>query len=251
MIEEFMRYWTRHGKLAMMGKNGSLSDSELYFYKNKSNIISFDINLKFKENTTYSYISEKDFLSIPKNNISSKYSLIQTISKIDDTFLSVKGSTLREFRETKNKYDKLVTIKKSPNSTTEILELIELWDRTSGIKYGWQKHSGYDRSFFVSHYENEKDKLQGLFFYINDKLVGYSIISLEKEDEVYVYMLRKNDTSYRNLCLYIDFISFETLYRGSPIFINWGASSGGVLKYKEKFPTASQEKLYFFKLNTN
>ena len=245
-----MKYWTKHGMMGMMGKYSFFSESEKFFFKNRKNIICFDTNLKFKNfKTSYSYIREKDFLKIFKKDIKSKYFLIQTISKFDKNFFNLEGKKFKEIRETRNKFNKIIKIKKDAD-IKEILNLIDCWDVNRGEKYGWQKHSGYDRNFFNRFFRQEKSNLQSLFFYIDGNLVGYSIISLLKEnDNIYNYIIRKNDTTYRNLCLYIDYKSFEFLFQNEKeFFINWGASSGSLLKYKEKFPIYEQEKLYFFKL---
>lgn len=248
-----MKYHTRHGIIGMMGKTGKLSDSPDYFYKNSKNIISFDSSFSsdsFK--VSYAYIPEADFLAIPKKEIKSKYILTQIVSKIDQAFIAIKGRGYKEFRWTRNKYDDKTEVKTEPNSVQEVINFIEYWEVTRGGKYGWQRHSGYDKSFFLNWYEKEKQDIQCLFFYVNSVLVGYSVISLIKDDNAYIYMLGKCDTTYQNLSLYIDFISYERLLgQQESILINWGASSGTLLDYKKKFPLYSLENLYFFKKEDN
>ena len=246
-----MKYWNKHGQQGMMGKFGQLSSYPFYFYKNSSNIVSFDVKLTtIKEHkVSYAYITEEDFKTIPKSEIKSKYILTQTISKIDSEYLSLEGKKHKDDRNTRNKYDKIVSVKTKPNSIEEVLSLIDIWDAKRGdLVYNWQKHSGYDRSFFTRFYEQEKENLQCLFFYIKGKLVGYSVISLVKDDEAYVFCLGKCDTEYKDISWYIDFRSFDYLLCDEEyVLINWGASSGSLLKYKMRFPVHSLEKLYFFK----
>ena len=63
----------------------------------------------------------------------------------------------------------------------------------------------------------------------------------------YNYIIRKSDISYRNICLYCDFKMFEKIYDicSEDFIINWGGSSGNVLKYKKKFPVYSELPVYF------
>jgi hypothetical protein len=242
-----MKYWTRHGIVGMMGKSGKLSDSSDYFYKNSKNIVSFNINFTSPLKVSYAYIPEKDLVSIPKKTIKSKYVLTQIVSKIDQAFIKCRGKKNSEFRWTRNKYDGKIEVKTAPNSTEEVIDFIKLWDDTRGLKYGWQLHSGYDKTFFTTWYQQEQN-IQCLFFYLEGNLVGYSVISLEQDDGAYIYMLGKCSVTFQNLSLYIDLVSYEKLLGDKEsILINWGASSGTLLKYKRKFPIYSQENLYFFR----
>jgi len=242
-----IKYWTKHGKIGMMGKFGNLSPDPRWYYKNSSNAVCFDVSLTPLPKTSYAYITESDFLTIPKKEIKSKYILNQIVSNIDDKFLSVRGNKYKEFRNVINRY-KGLDIKESPESLDEVLTFINEWEEYRGdAKYGWQMHTGYDKSFFERFYGKETD-IQCLFFYQVERLVGFSVISIDNPKEPLVYMLGKNDTRLKGLSLYIDFISFKKLYeKFGKVLINWGASSGSLLSYKRKFPIYTEDKLYFFR----
>lgn len=225
------------------------------FKKNKNNIVLFypALNIKdFNEKNIYiNYLLEDEYNNIISSGIDLKKSKQKMIlSQIDNDFLLLKGNKYHEFRETKNKYDKIISIKNVPNSIDDVLNLIKVWDEISGIKYGWQRHSGYDRNFFCNIWSQEKDQLFSYFFYLEDKLVGYSIISKLGNGENFNYIIRKNNTSYRNLCLYIDLKSFSLMFDElqKPFTINWGAASGNILKYKKKFPIYKEIPVYFAKV---
>jgi hypothetical protein len=184
-----------------------------------------------------------------KNNA---HKLKTTVSIIDENLMNLHGETFREIRETRNHYDKKITIKHDIDNLDDVIKLINHWTKTRGEIYGRNCHSGHDKNFFLKFYNNEKDNLWSSFFYLGDNLVGYSIVSKINNNNCYSYIIRKNDTSFRNLCLYIDFKTFHHIYKeiGS-YYINWGASKGGILKYKEKFPIKLQEDSYFISFKKN
>jgi len=178
------------------------------------------------------------------------YHLNLLISRFDGDFFELRGKKNKEIRETRNKYNKSIIIKKDIENIEEVIGLINCWDKISGVKYGWQRHSGYDKSFFLKYYEQEKKDLFSLFFYIDGVLVGYSVVSKIMDGDCFRYIIRKFDASFRNICLYIDFKIFENLYSeyGGDFRVSWGASSGNVLKYKKKYPIFFEDKVWFYKI---
>ena len=220
------------------------------FYKNKKRdkviIFNKDKLVEDCKEINYYYILEK-----PEIKIKNMYSSTLLVSHFNSDFFKLEGKSKTEIRETRNKYNKVITIKKDIDDVDEVVLLIDKWDELSGGKYGWNRHSGYDRSFFTKYYEEERENLFSLFFYFNDILIGYSIVSKIQEDNCFKYIIRKMDNSIgRNICLYIDFKIFENLHNicGNDFYINWGASSGNVLKYKKKFPIFSEDKVWFYKI---
>ena len=205
--------------------------------KNRNKAVSFDKSFDpcFPK-TSYAYIYDKPSCKYSKST--------QVVSVFDKSFFGLSGNKYREIRETRNYFNKLVTIKDF--NQNDVLGLIDRWDEQSGGKYHWQKHSGYDKAFFNKWYLQEKDNLISYFYYIGDKIVGYAI--LHKDNDCYNYIIRKTDISIRNTCLYVDYKTFEQIYaiENQSFLVNWGASSGNVLKYKRKFPIHSQSAVYFY-----
>lgn len=249
-------YINKHTIQGMLSKRYKLFDNGLGFIKNKNNAAVFfpfsDFNSLPQNKIYITYLLKDELEEISKTvsiNKPSKSKMI--LSQIDKEFLDVKGSKYKEIRETRNKYDKIITIKTEPNNIDDVMILIDLWKKQRRELYGWQEHSGYDRNFFSSFWEKEKDDLFSYFFYLGDKLVGYSIISKLGDGKYYNYVIRKNDTSYRNLCLYIDFKSFNLMFDelGREFVVNWGAASGSILKYKRKFPVYKEIDTYFTRIN--
>lgn len=179
------------------------------------------------------------------------------------------GKQYIDLRETRNKFqnkinDATITLDTNPSVDmyqTSIKPLIEpflkAWDESEGTKYGWQRHSGYDKSFFsAERYEKNVKELQTTFL-IDTKtnvLIGYSVISLKPltNSKTYPYVIRKCNNSYsRNTTRFLDYVSFKALYETiqTSFSIHWGASSGGVLKYKlSAFPVTKTEPSYFVTL---
>lgn len=183
---------------------------------------------------------------------------------------SLAGKQFIELRETRNKFQSkiksgMITLHQNPSReiyNTVIKPLIEpflkSWDESEGKKYGWQRHSGYDKNFFTEErYEKHADELQTTFIVdtILNQLIGYSVISLQPivGSKSFPYVIRKCNTHYsRNITKFMDYISIKGLYEKTlePSFsVHWGASSGGVLKYKlSAFPKTDTEHSYFLTL---
>ena len=242
-------YINKHTIMGMMSKHHIPFNDYLGFFKNKAKdkVVVFDNNFPLKDykEINYSYVFNK-----PEPKIKNMYHSNLLISHFDEDFFKLSGKEYKEIRETRNKYNKNITIKKDIENIDKVIELIDRWDTLSGFKYKWQRHSGYDRSFFIKYYEQEKENLFSLFFYLDDVLVGYSVVSGIIENNCFRYVIRKMDSSFRNLCLYIDFKTFENLYNeyGKNYYLNWGASKGNVLRYKKKFPIHYEQKVYFYKI---
>jgi hypothetical protein len=235
-------YINKHTIMGMLSRNYTPFNNWQGFYKNKNKTKAVVFDEIFNENLeeiNYSYIN---------NKAKGSYKSTVLISYFDDDFFCLNGRKFREIRETKNKWDKKISIKAAPNSILEVIDLINKWDILSGGKYGFNRHSGYDRNFFNKYWESEKDSLFSLFFYYDDVLVGYSIVSKLNPND-FTYVIRKVDISVgRNICLYVDYKTFENIHKFYDKFhINWGASSGKVLKYKRKFPIGMENNVYFFK----
>ena len=243
-------YINKHTVMGMMSKHHIPFSDFSGFYKSKKRdkvvVYNKDFLLGDYKEVNYYYILDKP---VPK--IKNMYSSTLLVSHFDNEFFRLVGKSKTEIRETRNKYNKVITIKDNIDDISEVISLIDKWDELSGGKYGWVRHSGYDRSFFRKYYEQEKDNLFSSFFYFNDILVGYSIVSKIVENNCFRYCIRKMDNSAgRNLCLYIDYKTFESIYKihSKEFYINWGASSGNVLKYKKKFPVFSEDKVWFYKV---
>ena len=250
-----MNYISKHSVMGMMSQRYISIENYLGFIKNKKEVVLFDSSLAKKYNNYNKinlYYYPNRTYNIEGYNKTSSYSSTMLVSNLSVDFFNLSGKKHREIRETRNKYNKLVDIKYELNDINTVIRFIKQWNIDRGKeKYGWQLHSGYDINFFNRFYNEEKDNLFSNFYYIGDNLVGYAIVSKNKKDNCYNYIIRKNDTKYRNLCLYIDYKIFKRIFIGKDFYINWGCSSGNVLKYKKKFPIYLCEKRYFIKYKKN
>lgn len=180
------------------------------------------------------------------------------------------GKQYKELRETRNKFQSKINsgmIALHSNPSTEVYQnsikpliepFLKTWDENEGSKYGWQRHSGYDKSFFsTERYEKIAKELQTTFLLDipNNKLIGYSVISLQPitDSKTFPYVIRKCNTNYsRNITKFLDYTNTKSLYetiKEKSFSIHWGASSGGVLKYKlSAFPKTDTEPSYFLTL---
>jgi len=248
-----MNYTSKHAIMGMMSSRYIPLENWSGFIKNKKEVVLFDPNLINNYNN-YEKISLHYLIKIPQLNgstIASKYNSNMLVSYLNDDFFKLGGHKHKEIREARNKYNKIIKIEHDIKDISVVVNFIREWNVNRGDKkYGWQLHSGYDISFFERFYNLEKNNLFSNFYYIDGKFVGYSIISKIKEENCYNYIIRKNDVSIRNLCIFIDYNSFERIYNETKtdFYINWGCSSGSLLKYKKKFNVFSCEKRYFIKI---
>jgi hypothetical protein len=245
MIENYIN---KHTVMGMMSKHYIPFDNFSGFYKNKkkNKVVVYSEDKEFDcDEINYYYIKTK-----PNIKYSSLFSSNVLVSNFNDNFFSLKGKEYKEIRESRNKWEKSIEIKNYIDNIEEILDLLKKWDEFSGGKYGWQRHSGHDKSFFIKYYEQEKKDLFSLFFYCNNILIGYSIVSKIQNDNCFRYNIRKCDVSIgRNIGLYIDFKTFENIYsENKKFYINWGASAGNLQKYKKKFPVYKEVKVWFYKI---
>ena len=245
-----MDYISRHSVMGMLSKSYIPIENYLGFIKNKKEVVLFDSSFagKYSNFDKINLHYYNKIIEIEGYKKKSSYTSNLIISKFSADFFKLEGKKYREIRETRNKYNKLVEVKYKIDNIDRVVEFIKKWNIDRGKeKYGWQLHSGYDINFFNKFYNEEKDNLFSNFYYIDDELVGYAIISKEQKDNCYNYIIRKNNTKYRNLCLYIDYKIFERVFIDKDFYINWGCSSGNVLKYKKKFPIYLCEKRHFIK----
>ena len=213
-----MTYICKYTMLGMLSKSyiPDFENNCIYKRKDKKKVLVFDTNFNTEgfEEINYAYIPEK-----PNNKVF--YHSTEVISYFAKDYFSNLKQYSYEIYQTKRKWDKQIVIKSEPNNIEEVIELIDKWSKYSGVKYRWQEHSGYDKTFFNKYYKEWKDKVKCFFFYLNNILVGYSVIAPKIED-TYYYIIRKMDiTVGRNICEYIDYKTFELL-NDNNFYINWG-----------------------------
>jgi len=279
---------TIHAVYGMMSMNNNIIDETnnkyyavkknrkkiFLFPKNASipirleDVVAFFKNYPETSRIALHYLTEDNFTNLRASlkNLGCKTSKSKSsllVSVIDEEFFELKGKKLREIKETRNSLNKEFYFKVNeplPDIQENISNLLKWWDKNRGEKYGWQKHSGYDKAFFSKWYEPNIDDLICLTFYNKEtnELIGYSVVSkhlfVDQNNYNHVtYLIRKCNTDRRNTTLFIDYKTFEyineTVNVGPKFYVNWGASSGGVLKYKKKFPVAVEKNAYFLSIN--
>lgn len=135
----------------------------------------------------------------------------------------------------------------------EIFDFIKNWDNTSGKKYGARLASSYDKNFFANHFGEVCHRCQALFFYLGDRLVGYSVLELPIEGEsdsgylVSRYGPRKVDiTAGSNLCQFVDYESMRRLRAavGEDFILHWGSAEKGIRLYEHRNFPFFREDIY-------
>lgn len=270
-----MCYVNNNSIYGMMNKNCEpiFDNSYLSFYKTKNkkkitmfnHILSKDEEEKYDE-VNYMYMDEKP-------NIKGAYKLTNVISYISNNlFIDLNRKQYKELYETYRKFSNM-NIRfidydsNNKNMRIQLFEMIEKWRyaNNGGMKYGWQEHTGIDKSFFERYdlmSEHDKNRFQVLIFYLNDELIGYSVIEREfnhiNNFPKFSYLIRKCLMNERNITEYIDYITFYLLWNDlrfigiKDFLVDWGASSGGVLWYKtHKWKVYSLKDKWFYKIKKN
>lgn len=204
------------------------------------------------EKVNLNYAPSKD-IEIDGYSLHGAYKSTNITSVFTPDWFKLPGKAWREIRETRNHYDKSVTITNTAE-LPKILAFIKEWNTLRGKeRYGWQLHSGYDMNFFEQFFAGEQDKLWTQFYWQGEQLIGYAVVSKENVNGEYNYIIRKARTDMRNLNLYCDFKMFELINRElkTAFNINWGSSKGSLLAYKQKFPVGAMADTYFCKFIKN
>ena len=152
----------------------------------------------------------------------------------------------------------VMRIEESPTQLKDVFDFIKKWDETAGKKYGMMLTSSFDKNFFMNHFEYVKDKVQSLFFYLDNvetgtsRLVGYSILELptgERDDGYLIsrYAPGKADITCSNLTQFIDFESFRRLRErvGEDFILHWGSASKNIRTYEQRNFPFYREDCYF------
>lgn len=139
-----------------------------------------------------------------------------------------------------------------------LFNFIKNWDSTSGKKYGARLVSSYDKNFFARHLKEVRDRVQTLYFYLGDRLVGYSILEVpngKERDGGYLvsrYGPRKVDiTAGSNLCQYVDYMAMkhmhlqcERMFGKGDFILHWGWAEKGIRLYEHRNFPFYREDIY-------
>lgn len=149
-----------------------------------------------------------------------------------------------------------IEIRQDTPTLEELFHFIKNWDNTSGKKYGARLASSYDKNFFAHHLAEVRDRVQTLYFWLDGKLVGYSILEIpngEERDGGYLvsrYGPRKVDiTAGSNLCQYVDYMAMkhlhlqcEQMFGNGDFILHWGAAEKGIRLYERRnFPNYRED----------
>lgn len=246
-----MNYVNENSIYGLMNKNCNPDWDNKVIYKNKAKtkIVSFDPNYKNENAKQINYM----YLDTPVADIkcSKEKQIIQGIYNQD--YFELKSKKNRDMRNTRNKFNKIVKIYTDYDLQKVDSFIYDTWFLKRGDQlYGFQCHYGYDRAYFSKWYNNEK--FINLFFEIDNRLVGYSVIERypkknEKGVDEFVFLLRKVDVEAgRNICEYVDFKTYEYIFKNisKEFVVNLGCSSGKLFWYKTtKFPVYELSDKYF------
>ena len=222
-------------KLAFLSKSYKLLPNMEGFIKNKNEMTLFKRDNMYYYHERYKKIklfqltpTEYDEYSKElktKNLKFTKTKSISTILELNSDFFQLNGKKHEKIRRYKNMYSKKIPFKvqTEANSISEIKEFINKWKEIRKDSH-FQFTTGYDFKFFDDTYNTYKDNFISLYFYHEDKMVGFTV--LEKvNDSLYNLLFRKTATAYINSCLYVDYYSFDYIYQNNnnkDFFVNLG-----------------------------
>lgn len=149
--------------------------------------------------------------------------------------IEFKGRKYHGIRSALNKANKLnLTIENELRNIEDLKQMLKIWSDTSGEKY-FQDRSGKHMFFF----KNEFHKgCLNTFVYLEDKLVGFAVISPPKNGFCSYVIGKALCIPYPGLSEYIDVIAYKEAQKVGGKLINLGGGGKNLIKYKSKFPGA-------------
>ena len=188
---------------------------------------------------SYFYITEK------RPDVKTASKMPAEVSLITKEFVDNPRCQNYNMHYARNRWSKKITVTEEMPSLETIFQFIKNWDITSGKKYGARLASSYDKNFFANHFNEVRDRVQALWFYLGDRLVGYSVLDKIFNDEdgghpVTRYGPRKVDiTAGSNICQFVDHESLKRLYAyiKQDFVLHWGSAEKGIREYEHRnFP---------------
>jgi len=233
----------------MCGMRSAVDFEKMVMYPDKNdltNIRAYDRNFYDPNatNISYFYITEK------RPEVKSASKRPAEVSLITKDFADNPRVQNYNMHYARNRWSKQLRVETEVPSLETIFKFIKNWDNTSGKKYGARLASSYDKNFFANHLNEVKDKVQTLFFYLGDKLVGYSILEIPTGERDGGYLVsrygpRKVDiTAGSNICQYVDHESVKRLHKlcGEDFILHWGSAEKGIRLYEHRnFPNYRED----------
>lgn len=168
------------------------------------------------------------------------------VLKFDPNFFELKGKRNKKIRYFRNYYSRLnnLEIFDKPQNINDIGKFLQKWKSTA-------KHATYpyiigiDKNFFRKFAFKNSDKFINRFFYLNDELVGYSVIEKISNTE-YNHLIRKADRTINHMSLYIDLMVYNEIYQtvGTSFLVNLGESGGQENLIREKTENFPVHQIY-------
>jgi hypothetical protein len=234
--------------MGMLSKNQTMND-DLAIVRNRSKVFCFDVDTartyvgKYPQ-VYFGYIADR----VKAEDISYNGKMTCTISGpfSRDNLFDFPGRDFKGWRRTINAFADRIMVSDVMLNPSDVVDLVTAWNAAARDRH-FRLFSGYDKNFFQNQYfGDEKDRLQCLFFYDKQSMrcVGFSVLSLEPDGRLgvptYRYVIGKYlpDKDFNNLSFYLDLLTFQRLALrvDGEFLIHWGASDGGVHRYKtEKF----------------
>jgi len=240
--------------------NIPLNDEYTAYIDRKKNILHYVETCKDFEKylTTYdkikfSYLSEKQLDIIKKSNVKYKKDQYRQtyVYYFDEEYFKLFGKKYRNIRNSVNKYKDKITIKEKCNNITEVINLMKLWKKQRKDRYFLFITSSEE--YFLNNYFNDKDFVSH-FYYDNNNLIGYSIYE-RLENGLFNSFFRKSNLDYSHLSEFIDFKSFESVYKKyGNFYLNIGDDGGDkkIKQYKtSNFNISDSYNLYDITIENN
>ena len=159
---------------------------------------------------------------------------------IDVDCLDFSGKKNKQFRNYLNKYSNFEVVNhlKKP---TDLKIMIKDWSDNMGEKY-FRNMSGKNVYFFNNNYHLQ---CENVFVYDDDMLVAFGVTSPVRNGANSYVIGKALSHKYPGMAEFVDMKMYKYLFnKYGPFSINLGQGSGGLLKYKMKFPGARQQIHY-------
>jgi len=233
------------------GMRSAIDYERMVMYPNKldtRDIRAYDPNFYDPTATkiSYFYVTEK------RPEVKSASKMPAEVSLITKEFVDNPRVQNYNMHYARNRWSKRLRVETECPPLEILFKFIKNWDSTSGKKYGARLASSYDKNFFVNHLKDVYEKVQTLYFYLGERLVGYSVLEIptgERDGGFLVsrYGPRKVDiTAGSNICQFVDHEAMRCLHKrvGEDYILHWGSAEKGIRMYEHRNFPRYREDVY-------
>lgn len=240
-----MSFINKYSWKCLLGKQSKniKEEDEIYFWdvgKKHHFCTSRDLEEKdislLNQNINFHYLSEQNILFLKQHVKIKKTKNISVVLNISN--MNFAGRKYHGIRYSLNRCNKLdLTIENEPRKIEDVKLMIDEWSNTLCDKY-WQDHSGKNLNFISNNFHKN---CISKFIYDKNKLIAFGILSPNQNENCSYIIGKALVKTYPGLSEWTDILLYKEVQKQNIKYVNLGQATKGLIFYKEKFPSSSEE----------